>query len=95
MNWFESHFREPLSRTLSPLLKRVFEPLDEFLLDLPPWVWLACAIGLFLVAGCAVWCLRRSYVYLGAPDESRWRDLRIWSTVLLIPYILIYLLLGR
>ena len=93
--WFNESIREPLSRTFTPALKSVFGPLDTFLIGLPPWVWLSCAISLFVIAGCAVWTLRRSYVYLGAPDQSRWRDLRIWSTVLLIPYVLIYLLLGR
>jgi hypothetical protein len=95
MNWFEDYFRAPLSRAVSPTLKRIFGPLDDFLLGLPPSVWLACAIGLFLIAGIAVWCLKRNYVYLGAPDEAPWRDLRIWATILLLPYIAIYLLLGR
>jgi hypothetical protein len=92
---YEENFRKPLSDAVSPLLKRFFGPLDDFLIGLPPWVWLTCAISLFVIAGCIVWTLKRSYVYLGAPDQSRWRDLRIWSTLLLIPYIVIYLLLGR
>lgn len=95
MNWFEANIREPLIRAFVPALKRFFGPLDDFLISLPPWTWLACALSLFVIAGMVVWTLKRSYVYLGAPDESRWRDLRIWSTVLLIPYILLYLLLGR
>jgi len=94
MSWFEEFIRLPLSRALSPPLRAALAPLDSFLISLPPRVWLACAVGLFVIAGVAVWTLRRNYVYLGAPDQARWRDLRIWSTALLIPYILVYLLLG-
>lgn len=94
MTPYEQYVRQPLSNTLGPLLRWFLEPLDRFLISLPPSVWLGCAIGLFVVAGIAVWTLKRDYVYLGAPDKAGWRDLRIWSTLLLIPYILVYLLLG-
>jgi hypothetical protein len=28
---------------------------------------------------------------LGSPDKARWRDLRLWVPILLVPYLLIYL----
>jgi hypothetical protein len=28
---------------------------------------------------------------LGSPDQARWRDLRLWIPVILVPYLLIYL----
>lgn len=95
MSRFEEYFRKPLSDFVSPILRSVLEPLDALLIGLPPAAWLGCAVGLFVIEGILVWTLRHSYVFLGAPDQARWRDLRIWSTLLLVPYILIYLLLGR
>ena len=37
--------------------------------------------------------LDRDFIYLGSPDRSRWRDLRLWAVVVTVPYLLIYLLL--
>ena len=36
--------------------------------------------------------LDRRFIYLGSPDQSRWRDLRIWAVIVTVPYLLIYLL---
>ena len=55
---------------------------------------LAMVIGLFVLAAVVCCCMRRKYVYLGAPDGQRWRDLRIWSLLLVIPYILVYIIFG-
>ena len=35
---------------------------------------------------------RRSYVYLGARDQSTWRDLRIWAMLILMMQSALYLL---
>jgi uncharacterized membrane protein YeiB len=70
-------------------------PLDHALDALPMWVAQVCAIGLFVIAGAAVCVLRRRFVYIGAPDQQRWRDLRIWSLLLLLPYIFVYVVWGR
>lgn len=37
------------------------------------------------------WLRPRSYIYAGAPDQERWRDLRIWATVLVGIQIILYL----
>ena len=31
------------------------------------------------------------YELLGAPDQAGWRDLRIWTALVLLPYIIIYI----
>ena len=35
---------------------------------------------------------RRDYVYQGAPDQARWRDLRIWAALILIAQSTLYLI---
>lgn len=37
----------------------------------------------FLVLGVFVWLIPKERVYAGAPDMARWRDFRIWATVLI------------
>ena len=81
--------------TLGPVLKPLHEPIDNWLGSLPMSVAMACAIGLFAAAAIWVWCLKREFVFRGAPDRRWWRDLRIWATIVLLPYIGVYLLLGR
>jgi hypothetical protein len=88
-------FKTDLRAALGPPLKRLYQPLDRLFDSLPMWVAQASAIGLFVAAAIFAWCLPRRYVYLGAPDQARWRDLRIWATLVLVPYMLIYWILGR
>lgn len=83
-----------VQQTLGPPLQRWHAPLDQFLSSLPMWTAQVCAIGLFLLGVIFAWSLPRQFVYLGAPDQARWRDLRIWATAVLVPYMAIYLLLG-
>ena len=84
-----------LRGTLGPPLKALHEPIDRWLGGLPMWVAVACAVGLYVIALCWVWCLRHEFVFRGAPDQRWWRDLRIWATIVVIPYVAVYLLLGR
>ena len=58
-------------------------------------VAMACVMGLFAIAGIWVWTLRPEFIFRGAPDQKRWRDLRIWAMVVLLPYVGVYLLFGR
>ena len=80
---------------LGPPLKAFHEPLDAWLGSLPMWVAMVCAIGLYVIAVIWVWGLRREFVFRGSPDNRWWRDLRIWATVVVLPYIAVYLILGR
>lgn len=48
------------------------------------------------VAGFAIiilwaWLRPRGYILSGAPDRRWWRDLRIWTTLLLVMQIILYL----
>jgi hypothetical protein len=88
------HLKIAVRTGLGPPLKALHGPLDRLLDSLPMWVAQACAISLFVLAGLFAWCLPRRFVYLGAPDHARWRDLRIWATLVLVPYVLIYYFLG-
>ncbi len=58
---------------------------------LPLWSIKFLVIGIFL--GLAGWSatLSEDYVFQGAPDHSRWRDLRIWAAIVIGLVILPYL----
>lgn len=83
-------FEAWLKDALVPPLRTVLGPLDRWLDGLPPWAGSACAVGLFAAAAVWVLFLRREFVYRGAPDQSRWRDLRLWAILALVPYVVIY-----
>ena len=40
------------------------------------------------------WLRPKKFIFAGAPDNKRWRDLRIWATVLTVLQIVIYLAYG-
>jgi len=88
-------FTDWIRETLGPPLKSLHEPIDNWLGSLPMSVAVGCAIGLLVVAGIWVWTLKREFIFRGAPDQQWWRDLRLWSMAVLLPYIAIYILLGR
>jgi hypothetical protein len=37
------------------------------------------------------WFRPRSYIFAGAPDQKKWRDLRVWATVLLGVQFVLYI----
>ncbi len=82
--------QQGLDTHVVPLLKTVLRPLDAWLDSAPPWMGQACAVSLFVLAGLWLLTLKREYIFQGAPDESRWRDLRIWAWLALIPFIALY-----
>ncbi len=86
-------FGEFMKENVAPSLKSLLTPLDAWIDSLPLWIGTASAIGLFVIVGLWVSTLPRKYIYLGAPDEAPWRDLRIWTWIVLLPYIIIYLTL--
>jgi ABC-type uncharacterized transport system permease subunit len=87
--------KESLRQTVGPPLKAIHQPFDEWLGTLPMSVALGCVLALYAVALIWVWTLRREFVFRGAPDQKWWRDLRVWATIVTIPYVAVYLLLGR
>lgn len=50
-------------------------------------------IAVLIFSGGIVWTWVRpkSFIYEDAPDNKRWRDLRIWITVVMVFQICIYL----
>jgi hypothetical protein len=59
---------------------------------LPLWCAKAGAFLLFGGVLVFVWRLPADFVFNGSPDRARWRDLRIWATVLTaIQFILYYI----
>ena len=95
MQQFQEDLQQVLRSNLGPPLKSLHAPVDKWLAGLPMWVAVACAVGLYVGAAVWVWMLSREFVFRGAPDQKSWRDLRVWATVIVLPYIAIYLLLGR
>ena len=65
--------------------------MTEWLAGLPLWWGKVVAVVCFV--GIAIWAWRRprSFIFEGAPDNNRWRDLRVWATVLMGVQIVIYL----
>lgn len=92
--WLD-RLRESLRERLGPRLKALHVPIDEWLGQLPMTVATASAVGLYVIALIWVWLLRPDFVFRGAPDRRWWRDLRIWATVVVLPYIAIYYFYGR
>lgn len=82
-----------LTAHLAPGLKAILGPLDHWLSTLPTSVARGTAVALFAIATIWAFSLKREYIYLGAPDQARWRDLRIWTVMVTLPYIIIYLFL--
>ena len=87
MDWFRNLFGPPL--------KALHTPIDEWLGSVPMSFAMTCAIGLYLIALIWVWGLKKEFVFRGAPNKSWMYDLRIWATVVVVPYVAAYLLLGR
>lgn len=48
------------------------------------------SIAGFLFLGGIVWLIPRSLIYTEAKDQSRWRDIRLWATVLIAMQLAIY-----
>ena len=65
--------------------------MNAWLAGIPLWWGKVIAIAFFL--GIAVWAWRRprSFIYEGAPDGHRWRDLRVWASAFMVVQVLIYL----
>lgn len=48
----------------------------------------------FVLVAAAVWLVRRQTVFEGVVDRKWWRDLRLWTLVVMATQVVIYLLLG-
>ena len=81
--------------TCGPPLKAFHTPIDHWLGSVPMSVAMFCAIGLYVAAVIWVWTLKGHFVFRGAPGKELRYDLRIWATVVVLPYVVAYLVLGR
>lgn len=81
--WLETH--------IAPALNALLDPLHQFLNGLPPPVWRGTVCTFLILGTCWALFLTRGYIYQGAPTAARWRDLRLWIPLLLLPYLIIYL----
>lgn len=70
------------------------EPVAAMLSAMPVAWALPLSVLAFLVLAAIVWRIPRSVVMRGAPDDARWRDLRLWATVLVCVQIGVYLAIG-
>jgi cytosine/uracil/thiamine/allantoin permease len=62
----------------------------DFIHQLPLWSAKVGAVLLFLIVLTVTWLIPKSFIYSGAPDMKRWRDLRVWATLLILLQFLIY-----
>ena len=57
-----------------------------------PAVWANyISIAGFLFLAVVVWSIPRHLIYLGAPDQAKWRDIRIWAMALIVFQVSLYL----
>lgn len=62
--------------------------------DLPlAWANLI-AMGLFALLLVLCWVVPNNLIFLDAPDRSRWRDLRVWASALIVIQIGVYILFS-
>ena len=50
------------------------------------------SIAGFLLLALLVWLIPRKLIYTGAEDSARWRDIRIWASVLITLQLFLYAL---
>jgi len=65
--------------------------MPEWLAGLPLYWGKVIAVVGYIGMIIWAWFRPRSFIFHGAPDNRKWRDLRIWASVLLGIQILIYL----
>jgi hypothetical protein len=60
-----------------------------------PLYW-GIVVTVILYAGIGLWAVLRpkKYIYEGAPNKAKWRDLRIWAVVLVVIQIIIHIAWG-
>ena len=77
---------------MNELLRAIFGPVNELLGALPMGAARVSTFALLLLPLLVVLRLPRAWILRGAPSPSRWRDLRLWAAVAMLPYLVLYLL---
>lgn len=63
-------------------------------MELPVYWANYISIGGFLFLGILIWSIPKHLIYTESTDHARWRDIRIWATVLICIQISLYLLFA-
>ncbi|HVS65499.1 MAG TPA: hypothetical protein VMT85_18575 [Thermoanaerobaculia bacterium] len=77
---------------MNELLRSIFDPVNALLGALPMGAARVATTVLLVAPLLAVLWLPRASILRGAPSASRWRDLRVWAVVAMLPYVVLYLL---
>jgi len=64
----------------------------NLLSQIPLFVVKVIIIVLFLSLTLWMWLTPKEYIFKSSPDNKRWRDLRIWGTLIIIVQVVIYLI---
>jgi hypothetical protein len=64
--------------------------MSEWLFSIPLFWGKIFAVIFFVGMAVWAWFRPRKYIYEDSPDDKRWRDLRIWATVLLSLQVVLY-----
>ena len=56
----------------------------------PQWWAYVFTVILFLLILVGIWLTPKNEIMADAPDQARWRDIRLWATVLIAVQLLIY-----
>jgi hypothetical protein len=60
----------------------------------PQWWAYVFTVVLFFLLLAGSWLIPRKEILADAPDQARWRDIRIWATVLIAVQLLIYFMFS-
>lgn len=63
----------------------------EWLTSIPLFWGKIISVFLFSIIFIWAWCRPKEYIFKGAPDQKWWRDLRIWTSIILGIQIILYL----
>jgi hypothetical protein len=83
-------FSDTITKIFLPILKPVFDPINNALGAVyTPWSTIF-AVGLFVAAMIWVFAMRKEYVNLDAPSTHFWHDLRFWTILSMLPHVFVY-----
>jgi len=65
--------------------------IENTLLLIPYWGIKSIIIGFFLILAATPFFFPKEYIFKGAEDTKRWRDLRYWALAAAVSEIIVYL----
>ena len=57
------------------------------------WMIKFCFVAFFMSIALFVLWQKKEFVYVGAPNHAKWRDLRLWALAILLMQTFIYICL--